>query len=273
MQMIKSSLARIRGFTLIELLVVISIIALLIGILLPALGAAKNAANRVKSKTQVRGIIQAMRSHATGNRNYLPGHCPAGCNDTSPTSTVVPGNEIIFSSKTNDGDSVEGRYGILLGRQLVEPELLLNPADENAYVFESVNTQTGESQVLNRKNYSYSLLEVATTGTGRKAVWDGGPLGANTPIMCDKLASGSANKQNTWKSVWSSSNQAWKGVVGWGDGHATEEERGEVENTKYRAGSNKCKEDTLFKDESETGCGQGGGDNAYMVISKTDKVK
>lgn len=67
-----------NGFTLIELLVVISIIALLVGILLPALGAARKSALDLKCKTQLRQFGIAFMAYATDNRDTLPSNLRTG---------------------------------------------------------------------------------------------------------------------------------------------------------------------------------------------------
>ncbi|MEL6499453.1 MAG: type II secretion system protein [Planctomycetota bacterium] len=64
--------ARRRGFTLIELLVVIAIIALLIGILLPTLGRARDAARSVVELSKLRDLGMANRAYADANRGLLP---------------------------------------------------------------------------------------------------------------------------------------------------------------------------------------------------------
>ncbi len=64
--------ATTRGFTIIELLVVISILALLIGILLPAVGKARDTARVNVSKSNLRQIGVAMHSYASdwGDRQW-----------------------------------------------------------------------------------------------------------------------------------------------------------------------------------------------------------
>ena len=62
-----SILAR-GGFSLVELLIVVSVLAILVGLLLPAIGVAKDAARSAKCLNNLRNLSLANQLYANGNR-------------------------------------------------------------------------------------------------------------------------------------------------------------------------------------------------------------
>ena len=164
---------RKNAFTLIELLVVIAIIALLIGILLPALGKARQRANSLKDATQLRSLMQGLVVFAGNNRDFYP--LPSRV-DKNDKTIDLQGVNVQNKNTTNNIFSILIAQGIVDTGICFSPVELGNFEEYDQYQFEN---PTGAIQAPDGE-LSEALWDPNFKATPKDAGYDDGMAGSSS---------------------------------------------------------------------------------------------
>ena len=136
-----------RAYSLIELLVVVAIIAVLVGLLIPAIEKVRNAAQRSRNQNTMRQILISVHNYADQHSGGLPsgtGNWPSNalCNSYYAGTLPCPGygyggSLLVYNSKTNQvaEDPTKARNDWVDGGVFFEllPYLEMNDAYQNCF--------------------------------------------------------------------------------------------------------------------------------------------
>ncbi len=169
---------RSKGFTLIELLVVVSIISLLVTIVLPSLGKAREMARQSACATHLGGIGKALSMYFTKERNRYPSFKAEDITSflTGPDKVDLD-DESAFNAMNGDADarnSTPQAWFLLVADDMCQPEIFLCPSDGVSEPYEAETTNTGFDSWY---NISYALQPTARISDNAAALGKSGQKG------------------------------------------------------------------------------------------------
>ncbi|MEX1091025.1 MAG: DUF4190 domain-containing protein [Phycisphaeraceae bacterium] len=177
------------------------IVLLLIGLLLPVLGAVRRTASGTQNSPQVRGIVQGCILYAQDNNDWYPGLTNQGEIDGPVDAGTY--------RTTEDGAHVTNRIARLLNGSFFTPEYAISPSETDPAINQCV------PGLVITSNCSYAMLSIANIGA-RRHEWRA-TTNSQAAVISDRNIGGALPTQ--YQSNHTTKRGEWRGSVSWNDNH------------------------------------------------------
>lgn len=262
------------GFTLVELLVVVAIIALLIGLLLPALSKAQRTAKTLQDASNLASIHKGFLTWANQDpKGRLP--LPGLIQRLQVIGVgYVPGQ----GEEDQTRNSTAFLYSSMIAKTFIDPQVVISPVENNPIVrayaeynytsynpsatvptfwdpgFQANIQSTNNGAATSVCHTSYAHL--ALVGDRKKFYWSNKSDGTR-PMLSNrgpyKGKTSGPNYQKCYALQFHAPDDTWEGNVAYGDNHTALELSPIPDTVQYECGAINLKKDNIFAWEYTTG--------------------